>query len=180
MIDYPREEMGYKGKSQNSGLLLEFAIGQYDNYNALQLNQYVTTLANGGYRLKPRMVTEAFDSETGQVVFENGVEVLNTIDNKMALNRVKTGMELCYSRGVCASFTNVGVPAAGKTGTAQDRVAGVPVKNSTFIAFAPATNPEIAVACIHPHAFQDNVPAGLLNLCSMASEKIVKSYMNLK
>ena len=180
MVDYPREEMGYKGKSQNSGLLLEFAIGQYDNYNALQLNQYVTTLANGGYRLKPRMVTEAFDSETGQVVFENGVEVLNTIDNKMALKRVKTGMELCYSRGVCASFTNVGVPAAGKTGTAQDRVAGVPVKNSTFIAFAPATNPEIAVACIHPHAFQDNVPAGLLNLCSMASEKIVKSYMNLK
>ncbi len=180
MIDYPREEMGYKGKSQNSGLLLEFAIGQYDNYNALQLNQFVTTLANDGYRLKPRMVTEAFDSETNQVVYENAVEILNTVDNKMALGRVKTGMGLCYSRGSCGGFTNLGTSAAGKTGTAQDRIAGVPVKNNTFIAFAPLEKPEVAVACIHPHAYQDNIDTGLDNLCSIASKKIVESYMNLK
>ncbi|HEY4536959.1 MAG TPA: penicillin-binding transpeptidase domain-containing protein, partial [Erysipelothrix sp.] len=94
-IDFPREALGYKGDVHNSGALLEFAVGQFDNYNAMMLNQYVSTLANGGYRLKPRLVQSASNRSTQNVVYENQVEVLNEIENKEALARVTEGMRQC-------------------------------------------------------------------------------------
>ena len=46
----------YKGKEINAGLLLNYAIGQYDTYTTLQLSQYVSTIANGGTRYKIRFL----------------------------------------------------------------------------------------------------------------------------
>ena len=40
------------------GFLLDYAIGQYDTYTPLQLAQYMSTIANGGYRMKPQIVQE--------------------------------------------------------------------------------------------------------------------------
>ena len=45
-IDLPNETTGYKGKKRLSGLLLDFSIGQYDNYTPMQLSQYINTIAN--------------------------------------------------------------------------------------------------------------------------------------
>ena len=39
-------------------VLLDYAIGQYDTYTPLQLAQYISTIANGGYRMKPQIVQE--------------------------------------------------------------------------------------------------------------------------
>ena len=89
LVDYPREELGYKGSSQNGGLLLEFSIGQYDNYNALQLNQYMATRANNGYRLKPFLVKEIRDSHLDVPVLENKPTILNELEGKDSLARVR-------------------------------------------------------------------------------------------
>ena len=51
-IDLPNESDGLEGTNDKSGLLLDFAIGQYDNYTPLQLSQYISTIANNGNRMK--------------------------------------------------------------------------------------------------------------------------------
>lgn len=176
-IDYPNEEVGYKGLNTNSGLALEFAIGQYDNYTAIQLNQYVNTLANGGYRLKPRLVMEAGDLKSDRVVYENQVEILNTIDNKVALERVREGMRRCIAYGNCNGFSSAPVTAAGKTGTAQvTGPNGIPHSNHNFIAFAPFEEPQIAISCVQPFAFIDSGGVGFTNQCGVIANKMVNYY----
>ena len=61
-IDLPNESLGYKGENRLSGLLLDFAIGQYDTYTPIQISQYMTTIANDGVRMKPYLLKAVFDS----------------------------------------------------------------------------------------------------------------------
>ena len=58
-IDLPNETAGQIGRKDNQpGFLLDYSIGQYDTYTPLQLAQYISTIANGGYRMKPQIVQE--------------------------------------------------------------------------------------------------------------------------
>ncbi|HWJ80287.1 MAG TPA: penicillin-binding protein 2, partial [Niallia sp.] len=58
-IDLPNEMAGFKGQdTQIPGNLMFFSIGQYDTYTNMQLAQYVSTIANGGYRIQPRLLKE--------------------------------------------------------------------------------------------------------------------------
>ena len=61
------------GKLANAGNTLDFAIGQLDNYTTIELAQYVSTIANGGKKIQPRLVRRAFDPGTQNVVYENYV-----------------------------------------------------------------------------------------------------------
>ena len=175
-IDYPNEAVGYKGEALNSGLALEFSIGQYDNYTTLQLSQYVNTLANRGSRVKPRLVLSAGDQLTGRTVYENPVTILSQLENPSALDASLEGMRRCSFYNNCNGFNPSGVSAAGKTGTAQLFSNGVPMKNHNFIAFAPFENPEITMACVQPDAFTDDVTAGLGNQCAALTQKMVDIY----
>jgi len=72
-IDLPNESAGQTGKGIQPGFLLDLSIGQYDTYTPLQLAQYVSTIANGGYRMQPQVVKEirqpeAKQGEVGKVV----------------------------------------------------------------------------------------------------------------
>lgn len=181
MVDFPREEMGYKGGTSKSGSLLEFGIGQFDNYNAMQLSQYASTVANEGYRLKPRLVIDGFDRESGEKVFDNPVTILNTLDNADAMGRIREGMRLCVVTGNCgADIMNLSQTAGAKTGTAQDHQGSTQLKNNTFIAFAPFESPEVSVACVMPHAYLDNSASALNNLCGVASSRVLQAYFDLK
>ncbi len=177
MIDYPREEMGYKGSTQNGGLLLEFAIGQYDNYNALQLNQYISTIANSGYRLQPQLVMEAKDAHTQELVLENSPNILNEITGKDSLSRVQQGMRLCTSTGECGPWQNRGYTSAAKTGTAEYTGAdGTAMRNNAFVLYAPYENPEIAISCIHSGAYEAKY--NYTNVCRLVTQDIADLYMN--
>ena len=57
-IDLPGEYSGVTGTETISGKLLDFAIGQFDTYTPLQLAQFVSTIANGGYRVAPKILKE--------------------------------------------------------------------------------------------------------------------------
>jgi cell division protein FtsI/penicillin-binding protein 2 len=52
-IDLPIESFDFKGIEKKLGYLLDLSIGQYDTYTPLQLAQYISTIANSGYRVKP-------------------------------------------------------------------------------------------------------------------------------
>ncbi len=57
-IDLPGEIIGWPGQSTLPGHLLDLAIGQFDVYTPIQMAQYVSTIANGGYRIQPHVVKE--------------------------------------------------------------------------------------------------------------------------
>lgn len=183
-IDYPREEPAYKGPTTDPGQLLDFAIGQFDNYTAFQLNQYIATIANNGYRVKPRFIKEAINQDTQTVVYENQVEILNKLENESALGRVREGMRQCVTTDNCGPLYSAKYTTGAKTGTAQDylyeyRDRGSILHNS-FVAFAPYDKPEIAVSCVAPYTYFEEGGYALTNLCMGATEKVMNSYMNSK
>lgn len=195
-IDLPNEQAGFKGQSRLPGHLMDLAIGQYDTYSAMQLAQYVSTIANGGYRMKPHVVKEIREpvgesDELGQVVYENRPTVLNTIDvSKELLNRVQTGFKkVMQEPGGTAynSFTNVTYAPAGKTGTAEAFYDGPlrsnygkeppSVINLSLVSYAPSTNPEVAMAVLVPWAYQgDNEN----KLSQKIGRRVLDMYFQLK
>ncbi len=166
-IDLPSEETGLKGTPTQPGEALFEAFGQYDTYTTLQLLQYVSTIANDGTRIAPRLVSEIRDTdpETGGVgALKTEIEpkVLNKIPvEEEALNRVQQGFYQAVngSQGSARSyFTGTPYESAGKTGTAQafyyDEELGRNdgrVINLTYVGYAPFDNPEIAVAVVVPY-----------------------------
>ncbi|MGV2448496.1 UNVERIFIED_CONTAM: penicillin-binding protein, partial [Bacillus sp. ATCC 13368] len=55
-IELENESTGIRNTVTNEpGKALDFGIGQYDTYTPLQLVQYISTIANGGYRMKPHL-----------------------------------------------------------------------------------------------------------------------------
>ncbi|MGM9951676.1 MAG: peptidoglycan D,D-transpeptidase FtsI family protein [Lysinibacillus sp.] len=167
-IDLPGETTGIANDPNSPGNILDITIGQFDTYTPLQLAQYVSTIANGGYRIQPRMLKEirnpSTDGETlGSLVEEVEPKVLNRIDNtEEEINRVKEGFRRVYfgARGSAASaFRDAPYTAAGKTGTAEVKYydpekykSGIDTLNLVHVGFAPYENPEVAYAVILPWA----------------------------
>lgn len=184
-IDLPNEFSGVRGPSGPTmgGKTLDLAIGQYDTYTPLQLAQYISTVANGGYRIQPHVVKQVRDpsqdgKQLGQLVTEIGPTILNQIDNpREEIDYVKQGLRRVYTgnQGTArAQFADAPYSAAGKTGTAEVVYYG-PLRehygtntiNLTHVGFAPYENPEIAYAVVipwvntnlAPHYYQNNVIA---------------------
>lgn len=154
-IDLPGEFDGYKSNDRRLGLLADFMIGQYHNYTPLQLAQYVSTIANGGYRMQPYLVKEVrrditSEGDMGQLIMQKEPTILNKVDmSEEHLDLVRKGMEMVTAQGgTASSFANFPVKMAAKTGTAQTEERGK--NNTSFVGYAPADNPQIAFACIVP------------------------------
>ena len=159
-IDLPGESPGLIGNGTLTGFLLDLSVGQYDTYTTLQLAQYVSTIANGGYRIAPKVLKEIREpSEDGEIlgplIQETDINILNKIENTDAeIEQVKRGMHYVYygSRGTARNlFAGREFDAAGKTGTAQAFSSGKPTINLSHVGFAPYENPEIAYAIIIPN-----------------------------
>src|SRR5699024_9292560 len=166
-IDLPSEATGQQSTPDNPGKAMFLSFGQFDTYTPLQLAQYSSTIANGGIRFAPRLVSEIreTDQETGKVgslVQEIQPKIMNTIDVSLTvIERVQQGMYLVvngdygFTPGIFKSAPYV---SAGKTGTAEAQYWGENVArrnenvtNTTYVGFAPYDNPEIAIAVVVPY-----------------------------
>jgi len=113
------------------------AIGQgTNNFSTVQLGRYVTTLANEGTSFQLSLI-DKIDGVKTNVKVESTIELEET-----SWEGVHAGMEsYAQSTGI---FNGFPISTAGKSGTAQE------VKNrpdhGLYIGYAPAENPEIAVA----------------------------------
>ena len=187
-IDLPNETTGYKGKTSNAGLLLNFAIGQYDTYSALQLSSYVNTLANNGERLKLNLVKEirkaTDDDSLGEVKSSYEKQVLNKVDiDEIYFERVKEGfksvMEGSLGRGYMGNSPN----PAGKTGTSEsfydsnnDGKVDTETYSKSFIGFAPFDDPVMSIVSISPHVSHKN---GSTTYTSSVNKRIVSRICNI-
>ena len=169
-IDLPNESIGFKNTTETSpGLALDMGIGQYDNYTPLQLAQYVSTIANDGYRMQPQILKEIHDPEksgegtTGKMIYSSEPKVLNRIDMKKEyIDRVKEGFRQAFqeSGGTAYSHFNLAsapYSAAGKTGTAETRYygpnesyRGSDTYNLTLVGYAPHDDPEVSFSIVVP------------------------------
>lgn len=163
-IDFPYEATGYVGTEQRAGNLLDFAIGQYDTYTTLQLAQYVATIANDGYRVRPHFLKEVRHPDDsgdglGPVYRRMNTEVLNRVDMDVEnIKRVQEGFRQVFqsSGGTGVQyFGNKSYKAAGKTGTAENEIyedgRKYDTENLALIGYAPHDDPEIAFAIIVPN-----------------------------
>ncbi|MCM3765292.1 penicillin-binding protein 2 [Neobacillus niacini] len=192
-IDLPNEMTGFPGADKTPGLLLDLAIGQYDTYTPLQLAQYVSTIANGGYRVQPHIVKEIREplmenNELGPIIKELEPKVLNRIDMKDEwVKRVQEGFRMVMQVG---DGTGVGhwksapYNPAGKTGTAQAFYDGsdkskrmTPVTSLSLVTYAPADNPEVAMAVVVPWAYEGHSGPSINHLIG---RRVLDAYFELK
>jgi penicillin-binding protein 2 len=129
------------------GDTLQSSIGQlYHSVTPLQLANYAATIGNRGTRMKLTVVDEIRDYSRDTVVkpFEPIVEARvsqppeafeTVIEGLVAASRIGTAQ---------ATFGSYPIDVASKTGTPE--TAGL--ANSTFICFAPAEDPVVAVAVV--------------------------------
>ncbi|MFD2446072.1 peptidoglycan D,D-transpeptidase FtsI family protein [Bacillus sp. CGMCC 1.16607] len=198
-LDLPNEMVGFKGTEKLPGFLLDLSIGQYDTYTPMQLAQYVSTIANGGYRVQPHIVKEIREpllnnNELGPIVEEIKPTILNHIDAKQEwIERVQEGFRrVMQMPGGTAygAFSSATYHPAGKTGTAQAQYDGPEmakfkargqkppeVMNLSLVGYAPHDNPEVAMAVLVPWAY--NAKEGH-HANNDIGRRVLDTYFNLK
>lgn len=191
-IDYPYESVGVIGDSEPlPGLLMHYAIGQYDSYTAMQLAQYVSTIANDGYRVRPHFVKEIRDpiaslTELGPLFESKSTDYLNRIQmSNTHIARVQEGFRQAFQeqRGTAYSyFADKDYNPAGKTGTAEGEIYVDGVKydtiNRSIVGYAPMDDPEIAFAVMVPNIGSGAKENG--NVANKISERILDAYFDLQ
>lgn len=120
------------------------AIGQgTNNYTVSQLNRYVATVANKGTVYKLTLLDRTTDAN-GKIIKKYEPTVVNEMDNvsNNTWELIHDGMVAMINS--TASFSGIGIDMAGKTGTAQQ--SAIHPDHAVFVGFAPAEDPEMAVA----------------------------------
>ncbi|MFW3497705.1 peptidoglycan D,D-transpeptidase FtsI family protein [Aerococcus viridans] len=158
-IDLENESTGLIGADTGDpGNALDLAFGHFDTYSPIQLNQYISTIANGGTRyalhVLDKILAPTEDEETagdGATIYEYQPTVLNelSITDEM-LAEVQEGVwsVIHTSTGVGnAIFADFPIEVAGKSGTAT---VFDTLENSTWAGWAPYDDPEIAVSIVIP------------------------------
>ncbi len=121
-IELPGEAKGIFLKEEKVGPveLATIAFGQRFEVTPLQMVTAVSAIANKGIRMKPRVVKQIINSETGEIEKIEPVEVEKVIDEKTA-NDVLSMMESVVAEGTGKNAKVAGFRVGGKTGTSEDR-----------------------------------------------------------
>lgn len=178
-IDVPNEQLAFTGNRETAGDLLYFSFGQYDNYTPIQLLQYVSTIATGGKKVKPRLVSGAMGVNSESLVYVNEPEVISTLpDKNQNIKTIQEGFRQCVigSGYHCGSaIASAGHNVAAKTGTAEVSVNGHESTNSSLIGYWPYEKPEVAFVCAAPTS--SNVNNLGSNLCtSEIMPQVIKAF----
>jgi len=142
----PEAKLKIAKEAWQPGDTLQAAIGQsVSAFTPLQLANYAATIANKGKRMKLTLVKSINSYTLESTIKEHQPTVASQVKASEAVfDTVKKGMVMVSRTGSARSaFANYKLDVASKTGTPQSTKT---ILNGTFIAFAPANDPEIAVA----------------------------------
>ena len=138
------------------------AIGQGSNSFAnIQLARYVTTLANGGNNYQLTVLDKVTDID-GNVVKNFEPTLVNTTNySQSTWNAVHRGMRMVVTEGTAkATFKDFQIEVAGKSGTAQENK--LRSNHSVFVAYAPYSEPEIALSVLIPNGESSGYTAEII------------------
>lgn len=158
-LDYPADQMTASGEYLGERLIPptsplvdvgRMGIGQDKLLvTPLQMAEVAATVANGGRLMVPHMTARIVDPE-GRTVQSIAPRVQSVVMKPSTASDLTTMMEAVVNEGTGRPAQIPGVQVAGKTGTAQTQI-GTAINNVWFIAFAPASDPRVAVAATLEH-----------------------------
>jgi penicillin-binding protein 2 len=138
----------HNGTPWTSGNVLQAAIGQMDTMvTPLQLANYASTIANKGKRMDLNIIKSVEKYDYTDTVYTQPHNVAYDMDvDSSIFDTVIEGMVDVSRQGTARSFFgDYPIDVACKTGSPQT---GTSYINSTFIAFAPADDPQIAISVV--------------------------------
>ena len=144
-IDLPGEAGSIFLKEEKVGPieLATISFGQRFEITPLQMITAVSTIANNGTYVKPRIVKEIIDSQTGEVS-EIPIEEIKNVISKETASDVLSMMGTVVAEGTGKNAQVQGYLVGGKTGTSEDGVnTGKYV--TSFIGVAPISDPQVVV-----------------------------------
>ena len=158
-IDLPADQLSVSGLGGEDDLLTRSdpidlartAIGQERLLvTPLQMAEVTAAIANGGRLMKPQIWSRVVDPDGRVTDRLDPSEYSQPIDEETAAE-LNTAMQGVVTEGTGTNAAIPGVSVAGKTGTAEtpfnDSCGGGSEENQAwFIGFAPAEDPEIAIA----------------------------------
>lgn len=175
------------GVKWQGGESLSAAIGQgYNLVTPLQMLVLISAVANGGTRYVP-LILKTIETAEGKTIYKSTPCVTGTLPgSKQTLKLIKKGLwEAINSKAGTAwgvHFDNIDI--SGKTGTAQV-VSSEKQKNineadrahhlkphAWFVAYAPSTNPRIAVVVLIEHGEHGSKAAAPI------AKEIIKTYFD--
>ncbi|MEK7269113.1 MAG: penicillin-binding protein 2 [Nitrospirota bacterium] len=153
-IDLPGETPGLVKEPRDWGRrsLASIAIGQEIGVTPLQLITAVSVIANGGWLMKPYVVSEIRDGG-GQVVFQAVPQVRRRPISPETAQALTGILESAVLRGTGSRSAIPSYRVAGKTGTAQkvDPETGVYSPTlfvGSFAGYVPADDPRLAILVV--------------------------------
>jgi penicillin-binding protein A len=154
-LDYPAEQMSASGEYLDGQRLISptsrfvdvgrMGIGQ-DKLQVvpLQMAEVAAAVADHGRLMAPHLTERIVDPE-GRTVTQVSPRVQSIVMKPSTAAAITGMMEAVVSEGTGTAAQIPGVRVAGKTGTAETQI-GAAINNVWFIAFAPASNPRVAIA----------------------------------
>jgi len=123
--------------------LATISFGQRFEVTPLQMITMVSTIANNGKRMKPRLVKQIIDSQTGETI-DIEPECIGTAISEKTAKEVLSMMESVVSEGTGKNAKVAGFRVGGKTGTSED---GVNTNKyvTSFIGVAPISDPKVTI-----------------------------------
>jgi cell division protein FtsI (penicillin-binding protein 3) len=154
-IDLPGEVSGWIRKPKDwSGVSIgAISIGQEVAATPLQILRAYAAIANGGYLVKPHVMSEIRGPDGKLLVAFQDTEKEQIISGKTAMLLRQILRTVVQEGGTAPDAAVDGNEVAGKTGTAQ--VIDPKTKrysrdkyNSSFVGFVPADNPKLALIVV--------------------------------
>ena len=148
-IDLPGEAATIMHKEENIGPveLATISFGQSFQVTPIQMATTVSSLINGGTRVVPHFAMSITDSQT-QTVQEYTYEGLEGICSEETSEMLQYLLEQVVSDGGGSKAYIEGYEIGGKTATSQTLPRSQNKYISSFLGFAPASNPEVLVMVI--------------------------------
>jgi peptidoglycan glycosyltransferase len=140
---------GFGGGFKDAVELANAGYGQAETFvTPLQMALVAATVANDGVLMRPYLVSTLTGVESGRRTVEPQVvrRVLAADDAAAIRTAMQRAVEGDLGRLFTSGAAIDGIPTAGKSGTAELGGSGEP--HSWFIGFAPADDPQIAVAVL--------------------------------
>ena len=154
-LDYPSFQLATSGVYDGNRLLGpsdtidigRVAIGQERlRVTPLQMAEVAATVANKGELMEPRLWSKVIDPDGRETNLDPARQ--SRVMSEDTADELNTMMQSVVREGTGTAAAVSGIDVAGKTGTAEISTG---VNDAWFIGFAPASDPQIAIACVVEH-----------------------------
>jgi len=161
----------------NAPSTAQAAIGQYnDKVTPMQVAMVSAGIANGGVVMRPNLIKTVRSGQDLKVMDQPEPERLSQAVSPEVANQLKAMMLEVVRNGTGTRAQIPGVDVAGKSGTAQQGEAGPP--HAWFTAFAPADDPQVAVAVVIEDGGGLGDAASGGRLAAPVAQKVMKAVLD--